>query len=157
MSKQQLPQQQISSDYLVKTASYGLTSWHNRKGYKTCFRRSGHKWRKRREFLWSEECQADYPILAAPNFTKEFKLAVDASDIGAGAVLLPEDNKGIDHPFLFSQEICKHPEKVLYHWKRVVSANTGTAIFWDLHYCSNRAHCSRGVGNDRKSSTKFQR
>ena len=57
---------------------------------------------KRREFPWFEDCQAafqrvkgiltHYPILAVPNFTKGFKLAVDASDIGAGAVLLQEDD-----------------------------------------------------------------
>ena len=41
------------------------------------------------------------PILAAPNFTKKFKLAVDACDIGAGAVLLQEDDKGIDYPLCY--------------------------------------------------------
>ena len=66
---------------------------------------------KRREFLWSKECQVAFqkikailthcPILAAPNFTKNFKLAVDASDIGAGAVLLQEDDKSIDHPLCY--------------------------------------------------------
>lgn len=37
------------------------------------------------------------PILAASNFAKTFKLAVDASDIGAGAVILQEDDKSIAH------------------------------------------------------------
>ena len=33
------------------------------------------------------------PVLLAPNF----KLAVDASDVGAGGVLLQEDENGADH------------------------------------------------------------
>ena len=66
---------------------------------------------KRREFTWSEECQAAFekvkgvlthcPVLAAPNFTKEFKLAVDASDVGAGAVLFQEDDRGVEHPLCY--------------------------------------------------------
>ena len=53
------------------------------------------------KFEWLEKCQIAFekvkamlmnkPILCAPNFQKPFKLAVDASDIGAGAVLLQED------------------------------------------------------------------
>jgi beta-lactamase superfamily II metal-dependent hydrolase len=37
------------------------------------------------------------PVLVAPDFEQPFKLAVDASDIGAGAVLLQEQD-GVDHP-----------------------------------------------------------
>ena len=38
-----------------------------------------------------------------------FKLAVDASDVGIGAVLLQEDNDGIDHPVCyFSKKFNKH-------------------------------------------------
>ena len=66
---------------------------------------------KKQAFVWSPDCQVAYskvkailmnqPVLAAPDFTKNFKLAVEASDIGAGAVLLQEDLHGIDHPICY--------------------------------------------------------
>ncbi|MES9950010.1 MAG: RNase H-like domain-containing protein [Candidatus Thiodiazotropha sp.] len=74
---------------------------------------------KRTKFLWNEECQNAFeklkailnsaPVLLAPNFQKAFKLAVDASDIGAGGVLLQEDDNGVDHPIsYFSKKFNKH-------------------------------------------------
>jgi len=49
------------------------------------------------------------PVLYAPNFKKPFKLAVDASDVGAGAVLLQEDDLGIEHPICyFSKKFEKY-------------------------------------------------
>ena len=63
------------------------------------------------EFIWSERCQQSFdklkavlisvPVLKAPNFNYRFKLAVDASDIGAGSVLLQEDENGVDHPVCY--------------------------------------------------------
>ena len=45
----------------------------------------------------------------APNFNKEFKLAVDASDVDVGGVLLQEDDNGVDHPVCyFSKKFNKH-------------------------------------------------
>ena len=59
-------------------------------------------------FSWSPECQKAFesckallcstPVLAAPDFAHPFKMEVDASASGAGAVLLQEDGHGIDHP-----------------------------------------------------------
>lgn len=70
-------------------------------------------------FIWSEVCQQAFdsakallcntPVLAAPNFALPFKLEVDASSVGAGAVLLQEDTSGIDHPVCyFSRKFNKH-------------------------------------------------
>ena len=55
-------------------------------------------------FQWSEKCQFAFeaakallcsaPVLAAPDFVRPFKLEVDASALGVGAVLLQEDERG---------------------------------------------------------------
>jgi hypothetical protein len=67
--------------------------------------------KKRNKFIWDERCQQSFdklkavlisvPVLSAPNFNCRFKLAVDASDIGAGSVLLQEDENGVDHPVCY--------------------------------------------------------
>ena len=75
--------------------------------------------KKSTKFKWNEKCQDAFdrlkailksaPVLLAPDFDKFFKLAVDASDVGIGAVLLQEDNNGIDHPVCyFSKKFNKH-------------------------------------------------
>lgn len=56
-------------------------------------------------FVWSEECQWAFeaiktlqcssPVLSAPDFRKPFKLEVDASALGAGAVLIQGDTAGL--------------------------------------------------------------
>ncbi len=72
----------------------------------------------KRKFVWSTECERAFlsakdllchaPILKAPDFHRPFKLHVDASSVGAGAVLLQEDNMGIDHPVCyFSKKFTK--------------------------------------------------
>ena len=75
--------------------------------------------KKGKQFIWDFKCQAAFdnlkavlksaPILLAPDFDKCFSLAVDASDVGAGAVLLQSDSEGIDHPVCyFSKKFNKH-------------------------------------------------
>ena len=75
--------------------------------------------KKSTKFKWNDKCQDAFyrlkailksaPVLLAPDFDKCFKLAVDASDVGIAAVLLQEDNNGIDHPVCyFSKKFNKH-------------------------------------------------
>ena len=69
-------------------------------------------------FVWSNACQKfekiksillSESILMAPNIDKQFKLYVDASDIGMGAVLPQEDSVGVDHP------VCYYSKKFDCH------------------------------------------
>ena len=74
---------------------------------------------KRMRFKGTSDCQNAFdklkailrsePVLLASNFNKEFKLAVDASDVGGGCVLLQEDGNGMDYPVChFSKKFNKH-------------------------------------------------
>ena len=47
--------------------------------------------------------------LIAPNFEKSFKAAVDARDVGTGAVLLQEHTQGMEHP------VCYYSKKLNPH------------------------------------------
>ena len=48
-------------------------------------------------------------MLVTPDYYKPFKLQVDASDQGVGAVLLQESSQKVDHPIsYFSQKFNKH-------------------------------------------------
>ena len=71
--------------------------------------------RKDQKFIWDAKCTDAFkkikgllmsaPVLMTPNFDKPFMLLVDASDIGAGAVLVQEDRQGVEHPIVyFSQK-----------------------------------------------------
>jgi len=73
----------------------------------------------KKTFVWNEECQFAFenakalmctsPVLAAPQFNQAFKLEVDASAVGAGAVLIQEGTDGVDHPVcFFSRKFNKH-------------------------------------------------
>lgn len=70
-------------------------------------------------FVWTEECDHAFsaaksvlcsaPVLAAPNFSLPFNLEVDASAIGAGAVLLQAGDGDVCHPVCyFSVKFKKH-------------------------------------------------
>lgn len=76
----------------------------------------------RKAFVWTPACQHAFdnirslltqaPVLTAPNFSEPFKLEVDASDVGVGAVLLQTDKNGVDHPVsYFSKKFNIHQVK----------------------------------------------
>lgn len=49
------------------------------------------------------------PVLNAPDFDKQFKLYVDASDNGCGAILIQENHDKVEHPVCyFSKKFNKH-------------------------------------------------
>ena len=60
-------------------------------------------------------CSAPVPSLSAPEFSRPFALEVDASCIGAGAVLIQSDDHGLDHPVgFYSKEVQQVPD-ALFH------------------------------------------
>lgn len=75
--------------------------------------------RKRKAFIWSQECETAFvtlkkallsaPILAYPDFSKEFKVTVDASQLACGAVLSMDIN-GCDRPISFISRTFKKGE-----------------------------------------------
>ena len=78
--------------------------------------------KKREPYEWSLSCQQAFervkailqtaPVLVTSDFGKQFKLVVDASDLGAGAVLQQEDDQGIDHPICyFSAKFNEHQQR----------------------------------------------
>lgn len=83
----------------------------------------------------------------APNFERPFLLAVDASAYGAGAVLLQEDIKGIEHPVSYfskkfnrHQHACSTVEKealalvlAIQHFEAYLSTVCGPIIVYTDH------------------------
>jgi len=74
---------------------------------------------KARKFEWSQECQEAFekvkrilvspPVLISPDYTKEFRLYCDSSDVGVGASLMQCDKEGVEHPVgYYSKKLNKH-------------------------------------------------
>lgn len=74
---------------------------------------------KRVNFIWSDKCEEAFrnlrdklintPILAYPDFSKEFRVTVDASQLGCGAVL-SQIHEGCDKPISFISKTFKKGE-----------------------------------------------
>lgn len=88
-------------------------------------------------FVWSTLCQGAFeaakslltsaPVLAAPRFDRPFRLCVDASNVGAGAVLLQADDAGIYRPVsYFSKKFSS------YQLNYSVVEKEALALIWAL-------------------------
>lgn len=76
---------------------------------------------EKRKFKWTEECQRAFealkailsaaPVLRAPDFTKPFVIAVDASDCGIGSVLYQEIEKVLKPVAFMSRKLLPYQKK----------------------------------------------
>ena len=113
--------------------------------------------RKETKFQWFNLCQAAFqkiknvlmssPVLQAPNFSKAFSLATDASDVGFGAMLTQKDDGGVDHPVAYySKKFDKHQvnystiekealalQRSLEHFEVYIQASPHTAEVYTDH------------------------
>ncbi|KAI3376797.1 hypothetical protein L3Q82_000078 [Scortum barcoo] len=99
-------------------------------------------------FAWNEECQQAFeclkgllscnPVLSAPDFSVPFKLEVDASAVGAGAVLLQEATQGIDHP---SGETAQTADTTYYHYTGINILLSEKHIPGKLRFFNNTCSC----------------
>ncbi|KAL0147780.1 hypothetical protein M9458_056923, partial [Cirrhinus mrigala] len=91
------------------------------------------------KFVWSAECHQAFqngklllssaPVLAAPKLDQPFQLQVDASQVGAGAVLLQSDEKGVEKPVCyFSRKFNKH------QFNYSVIEKEALALIWALQH-----------------------
>ena len=72
-------------------------------------------------FKWTNDCQESfnslkvmlmhYPVLVAPDFGRQFKLAVDACDVGVGAVLMQDHDDILQPVAYFSRKLNKHQSR----------------------------------------------
>lgn len=93
-----------------------------------------------RTFIWNLTCQDAFglfkalltsaPVLAAFRWDRPFKMNVHASEIGAGAVLLQDDEEGIERP------VCFFSRKFLsYQSNYLVIEKEGLVLVWAFqHY-----------------------
>ena len=79
------------------------------------------------EKFWDFEVNfgANSAILITPDFSKQFRLYVDASDVAAEAGLTQE----IDFDQLLFKEIYKKPEKLFHNREGMLSSHVCTAVF----------------------------
>lgn len=89
------------------------------------------------------------PVLSAPDVSWLFKLEVEACTVEAGAVLLQEDNQGVDHL------VCYFSCKFNKHQVRYSTIEKETlALLWALQHFKGvpRIKCSANQGLHRPQS-----
>ena len=89
---------------------------------------------KNAKYIWTDQAENGFnkikailisePILIAPDFQKQFKLAIDANEIRCGGFLMQEGEDGIDHPIsYFSKKFDKHQRNYSTIEKEYVSCS----------------------------------
>ena len=78
-------------------------------------------WQKTVEFKWSTQCEQAFidlkqhltsaPILALPDFSENFVLDTDASDVGIGAVLSQKHADGAERVIAYASRVLSKPER----------------------------------------------
>ncbi len=97
--------------------------------------------RGKMKFIWSSSCQlasenvksllCAAPVLLAPCFDKTFTLHVDASKVGAGAVLQQSDEEGVEHAISFFSKKFNSYQR---HYSTV--EKEALALSWALQHFS---------------------
>ena len=87
---------------------------------------------KKVKFVWTDDCQLAFdkvklllqksPVLKSPDYEKPFKLIIDSSDVGTGAVLVHGSFRWIRSPCqLFFKEILKISKELFSGGERNIS------------------------------------
>ena len=94
---------------------------------------------KRVKFSWSDWCDKAFeefkamlqsaPVLAAPDFKSSFKLAVYTSDVAPGAVLVQEDDEGVEHPVCYFSKKFNKSQRNYSTIEKVSSTSVSTTSF----------------------------
>lgn len=98
------------------------------------------------KFVWTPKCESTFenvkrlltssPVLTAPRLDKPFKLQVDASQVGAGAVLLQADESGINRPIsYFSRKFNS------YQTNYSTIEKEALALIWSLQHFEVYVSC----------------
>ena len=101
----------------------GLTSYYRKfvRNYSKIAEPLNRLLQKGSLYRWNEQCQKAFeelkerltsaPILAYPDFKKEFRLETDASDFGIGAVLAQKDEEGKERVIAYASRTLSKPER----------------------------------------------
>ena len=90
--------------------------------------------------VWADRCEGSFqklksllcrePVLRSPDFTKQFILQTDASDMGVGAVLSQLDEEGADHPVAYySRTLLAREQKYATIEKECLAITLATQAF----------------------------
>jgi len=92
-------------------------------------------------FKWTAECQAAFeelrqrlisaPILAHPDFGRQFILDTDASDTGSGTVLSQVDEEGRERPIAYGSRLLSKAERCYCVTRRELLA----VVTFTRHFC----------------------